>query len=202
MTYRELIFGATCVGFLMAAGTLPTPTEMGLSEKVKELSLTDVGLPEAPVIMSNVTEFIEKLPEVAAQIDTQLFRGTPAAPVPVLPANLVTTEAVALDRMVNFDFDVSTLDASARDTLAQIAGVLVDNPNAQINIFGHTDLTGSEDYNETLGLERAERVAAFLILQGVPSDQFKVIKSFGEEMPIVRTTGPERLNRRVNIETM
>jgi|GEM_PF-5901329 outer membrane protein OmpA-like peptidoglycan-associated protein len=189
----------------MAAGFLPTPTELKLNEKVQDFSLTDVGLPEAPEIMANVSGFIDKLPEVAAQIDAQLFRGTPKPPAPSLPAGVdvaANAEAVEFDRMVNFELDVSTLDAAAKAELEQVARFLVENEGTRIGIFGHTDLTGPESYNSALGQVRAESVAAFLAELGVSKDRFEVIKSHGEAFPMVETTAPERANRRVMIETM
>ena len=58
-----------------------------------------------------------------------------------------------------------------------------DNRNVYIEIQGHTDSTGTVDYNETLGEERAEAVRLFLNEQGVALNRMNTI-SYGETVPV------------------
>jgi outer membrane protein OmpA-like peptidoglycan-associated protein len=78
-----------------------------------------------------------------------------------------------------------------------------DNRNVYIEIQGHTDSTGTADYNETLGEERADAVRLFLNEQGVALNRMNSI-SYGETAPVAdnKTKAGRAQNRRVNIVVM
>ncbi len=78
-----------------------------------------------------------------------------------------------------------------------------DNRNVYIEIQGHTDSTGTVDYNETLGEERADAVRLFLNEQGVALNRMNTI-SYGETAPVAdnKTKAGRAQNRRVNIVVM
>jgi len=88
--------------------------------------------------------------------------------------------------------------------LMDFAGKLkTDNRNVYIEIQGHTDSTGTADYNESLGEERAEAVRLFLNEQGVALNRMNTI-SYGETAPVAdnKTKAGRAQNRRVNIVVM
>jgi peptidoglycan-associated lipoprotein len=78
-----------------------------------------------------------------------------------------------------------------------------DNRNVYIEIQGHTDSTGTADYNETLGEERADAVRLFLNEQGVALNRMNTI-SYGETAPVAdnKTKAGRAQNRRVNLVVM
>jgi len=78
-----------------------------------------------------------------------------------------------------------------------------DNRNVYIEIQGHTDSTGTADYNETLGEERADAVRLFLNEQGVALNRMNTI-SYGKTAPVAdnKTKAGRAQNRRVNIVVM
>lgn len=78
-----------------------------------------------------------------------------------------------------------------------------DNRNVYIEIQGHTDSTGTKDYNMTLGEERAEAVRLFLNEQGVALNRMNTI-SYGESVPVAsnKTRDGRSQNRRVNLVVM
>ena len=78
-----------------------------------------------------------------------------------------------------------------------------DNRNVYIEIQGHTDATGTADYNMTLGEERAEAVRLFLNEQGVALNRMNTI-SYGKTAPVAdnKTKEGRAQNRRVNIVVM
>ena len=78
-----------------------------------------------------------------------------------------------------------------------------DNRNVYIEIQGHTDSTGTADYNQTLGEERADAVRLFLNEQGVALNRMNTI-SYGETAPVAdnKTKAGRAQNRRVNIVVM
>ena len=65
------------------------------------------------------------------------------------------------------------------------ANWLKQNPNVHFTIEGHCDDRGSQEYNLALGDRRANSVKEFLVSQGVPEANMKVI-SYGEERPVCR----------------
>lgn len=97
---------------------------------------------------------------------------------------------------VTFAFDRSNLDATARKALDTQVAWLKANPGIKMTIIGHTDLVGSERYNDGLGLRRARNVLRYLSRRGISRSRLKAIASRGEREPVVQTEERERRNRR------
>lgn len=100
---------------------------------------------------------------------------------------------------VKFDFDKFELTAEGRMEIDHLVEKLIqENQNVFVEIQGHTDATGSDDYNYQLGLKRAESVRRYLSARGIPLHRMSVI-SYGESQPIADNSTPEgrRTNRRV-----
>ncbi|MEM7526646.1 MAG: OmpA family protein [Pseudomonadota bacterium] len=97
---------------------------------------------------------------------------------------------------VTFDFNRSTLKPEARRALDQQAAWLMANEGTLMAVVGHTDLVGSESYNNRLGLRRAQRVVNYLIAKGVDRDRLEAVESRGESEPVVDTQEREERNRR------
>jgi peptidoglycan-associated lipoprotein len=90
-------------------------------------------------------------------------------------------EEVQLDRVFYFDFDSSILKPEARAALTAHAERFKNNSDS-VRLEGHADERGSREYNMALGERRANAVADFLVLQGVPRARIEVV-SYGEERP-------------------
>jgi peptidoglycan-associated lipoprotein len=88
-----------------------------------------------------------------------------------------------LESRIYFNFDRSDLIAESRSALTAKLGVLLANPDVQIQIVGYADERGSDEYNLALGLERAVAAKRFLTQRGVSPDGISVI-SMGEEHPV------------------
>ena len=101
---------------------------------------------------------------------------------------------------VLFDVDKATLKPGAREKLARIAGILGSYPDLQIEIEGHADSTGSEEYNQALSERRAQSVRAYLNQQGVTKPIVAAV-GFGESQPVATngTAAGRQQNRRVEI---
>lgn len=99
-----------------------------------------------------------------------------------------------------FDFDNANLRSENREILSRIAGVLLASEGYRLFVYGHTDDTGPDDYNQDLSLRRAKSVADYLQEAGVPEDAIRV-KGFGKSSPRVKNdSGAARQkNRRVEI---
>lgn len=102
--------------------------------------------------------------------------------------------------MVNFEFDSAVLDPEAQAILRQQADWIRQFPEVRFRVYGHTDLVGSDAYNQRLGLRRAQAVVRYLTTQGISRSRLEAVASFGETRPLVDTQDPERRNRRTVTE--
>lgn len=104
-------------------------------------------------------------------------------------------------RGVNFDFDKSTLTVNARSLLDGVAGALTRRPDIKVEIGGHTDAKGSDEYNAALSDRRAKSVRTYLVEQGISGARMSS-KGYGESMPVATNDSDEgrELNRRVELK--
>jgi outer membrane protein OmpA-like peptidoglycan-associated protein len=99
-----------------------------------------------------------------------------------------------------FDSGKATLKTEATVTMAKLAGILLLMPELNLRIEGHTDSTGSGEFNLQLSRQRAESVRTFIASQGVASARIVAV-GYGPNRPIADNATPEgrARNRRVEI---
>jgi outer membrane protein OmpA-like peptidoglycan-associated protein len=100
---------------------------------------------------------------------------------------------------IYFDVNKTTIKPESRAALADAAQILKDNPTIRVEIQGHTDSQGSDEYNMRLSDGRAGAVVAYLVQNfGIDAGRL-VAKGYGETMPIAdnSTADGRSLNRRV-----
>ncbi|MBS0618085.1 MAG: PD40 domain-containing protein [Spirochaetes bacterium] len=104
-------------------------------------------------------------------------------------------------RSIYFDFDSARLKQASTPTLNTILTFLKDNPKAEFEIIGHTDLNGDNDYNQTLSEQRAESVRTWLVERGV-LEQRLTTSGAGKSKPIVAKRGKpyDEKNRRTEFK--
>lgn len=97
-----------------------------------------------------------------------------------------------------FGFDESDLSYDAKTNLDKLVSVLNVYPETDIEIQGHTDSRGSEQYNQTLSVQRANIVSDYLADKGIAHDRLET-KGFGETLPKYenQTAEGRTQNRRV-----
>ena len=102
------------------------------------------------------------------------------------------------ENMVNFAFNSSELSSATKTNLDKLAKVLVNNPDTNINIYGHTDNKGTDAYNMTLSEKRAKSVVNYLASHGVKRNRM-FAKGMGESDPVAtnETEAGRAENRRV-----
>lgn len=83
---------------------------------------------------------------------------------------------------VYFEFDKFSLTSQARNTLNNNAAWLKNHPDVMVQLAGHCDERGTEEYNQALGENRAIAVKKYLVTLGIDSDRLFTI-SYGETMP-------------------
>jgi len=101
---------------------------------------------------------------------------------------------------VTFAYDSATVQPQFQATLDQVAQVLSQYNETYIDVYGHTDSTGSDAYNQDLSERRASSVASYLESRGVQSARIGT-RGFGETQPIAPNDTEEgrAANRRVEI---
>lgn len=101
---------------------------------------------------------------------------------------------------VNFDFDVGKLNDLGRGRAHQISALLQKAPGVHVVLEGHADYIGSVEYNEKLGMNRAESVREELVNLGVSSERLSTV-TFGKSKPIFeeKEDWARAVNRRVEI---
>lgn len=98
---------------------------------------------------------------------------------------------------IYFDFDRSDLKPDARATLKANADWLKANPSAQVEVEGHADERGTNEYNLALGAKRAQAAKDYLATLGIAANRLSTI-SYGEEVPVCKEKTEEcwQKNRR------
>ena len=89
---------------------------------------------------------------------------------------------------IHFKFDKYDLDTESRTILKGNAEYLKKNPGIHVEIQGHCDERGTNNYNTALGERRAQSTKQYLVSQGVDSSNVHVV-SFGEEKPFCFESG-------------
>ncbi len=138
-----------------------------------------------------LTSDIEGIDGIIHVIDTVLIPGT------------IQTE-IELNQIVYFDpilFAVGSpyLADSSQPILEEIAEILINNPEGNLEIQGHTDTDGGEEINLTLSQNRADTVREFLISQGVEPERISAV-GYGETILKVdpeETAEDRAANRRI-----
>jgi len=127
--------------------------------------------------------------------------GTPAIAQTVSTQDISQQLQASLEAttptIVYFTFDRDSLTEEAQTVLLQQASWLISNPEAKVNLAGHTDAVGSNEYNDNLAMRRARSVENFLVSQGVNPAQMQSVVSRGELDLAIPTEKREKLNRRV-----
>jgi outer membrane protein OmpA-like peptidoglycan-associated protein len=131
----------------------------------------------------------------------ELREATAGSGVDVTETDNGSAILVNLPDGVTFDVGSYSLKPEFRATLDQVAQSIVQYPNSLIDVYGHTDSTGSDSYNQTLSENRARTVAAYLTSRGVGAARIRS-QGFGETMPVAdnATDAGRAKNRRVEIK--
>lgn len=104
---------------------------------------------------------------------------------------------VSFESGILFGFNSSTLSATSKNSLTQLAQILKADPTTDIAIVGHTDKVGTYDANIKVSRDRANSVQTYLKGCGVSSSQFKVVEGVGYDQYDESKTADQ--NRRVEV---
>lgn len=132
--------------------------------------------------------------EGLAKVDTENTTAMPLPPTTVTSDNVPLSNRDLIEGMipdreafkantVYFDFDRSTIKQSERSKIDAVAKVLKSKPETKVQVEGHCDERGTEEYNRALGERRALAVREYLINSGISADRIFTI-SYGEDRPV------------------
>lgn len=101
---------------------------------------------------------------------------------------------------VLFDTGKYTLKPGARERLAKVAGILQAYPGLTVQVEGHTDSTGTPEFNQQLSEQRASTVRDYLVQQGVSMNSITA-QGFGQTQPVASNSSAagRQMNRRVDM---
>jgi outer membrane protein OmpA-like peptidoglycan-associated protein len=111
---------------------------------------------------------------------------------------VVTQNKIELKQTVFFDTNKATIKSVSFLLLTDVAAAMKDNPTIKVDVEGHTDSQGNDNFNLKLSQRRAESVKKFLVGKGVAADRMKP-RGYGENVPLAdnRTADGRAQNRRV-----
>jgi len=132
--------------------------------------------------------------EGLAKVDTEKTTSTPLPNTNVSSENVPLSNRELIEGMipdrdtfkantVHFDFDSAAIKPTERSKIDAVAQVLKSKPNTKVQVEGHCDERGTEEYNRALGERRALAVREYLINAGISADRIFTI-SYGEDRPV------------------
>ena len=178
-----------CSALVNATDILTTD---GMAAFVESALLEKGAAPEEPVVAAAPAAPKDSDGDGVVDEDDQC-PGTPAG------AAVNAVGCWSLDNVL-FDFDKAEIKAEAYPQLDAIAEILEQNPTMSIELQGHTDNVGTEEYNMDLSMRRSNAVAAYLVDKGIARNRMATT-GFGFTKPVALngTDFGRSLNRRVEI---
>jgi outer membrane protein OmpA-like peptidoglycan-associated protein len=131
----------------------------------------------------------------------ELKEQTAGSGVDIKPVDDGQAILVNLPSGVTFDTDSTVIKPAFRDTLDTVSTSLNKYPNSLIDVYGHTDSTGTDPYNQTLSENRARVVADYLTGRGVNPARIRST-GFGKTQPVASNDTPagRAATRRVELK--
>jgi OmpA-OmpF porin, OOP family len=179
-------------------------------------SLTDNAVSITGVAASDdvkvevVKSITDSLPQGYGLTDTITVASPPAVePAPVAeptPAPvdcIMIVKALLTSGQINFEANKSVILDSSKEVLSKIATTLGSCPDVSIEVAGHTDSDGSDEYNQRLSQDRAFAVRQVLVASGVKSGRITSV-GLGETMPVAGNDTKENKakNRRIEFRAV
>ena len=173
----------------------PLRSEVQEARAVLEEAIAKVEAAETAEEMAVAEEIKQMAEEAVAKIE----KGEPDAPEKVLavkkkiaPKEAVTIIAAPVEEVavpieelgiVYFDYDKSEIKPEFTSIIQSNFEWLINNPDIRVQLEGHCDERGTNEYNLALGERRARSVLNYLLRLGASPEQFSIV-SFGEERPV------------------
>ena len=164
----------------------PKPVEVEVEETVEVQKPAEVQKAveekEAEVVIAQQQEVEKEEIQIAVEQDAEKSVEAPKAVTIISAPPEESDEAIYDLEMVYFAYDKSIITTAFGEALQRNYEWIAENPDVQIQLEGHCDERGTNEYNLALGERRAKAVFDYLISLGASPSQFSLV-SFGEERP-------------------
>jgi OmpA-OmpF porin, OOP family len=185
---------------------LPDGTDLGIAQSEPGRGSYEISLPGGQIygIRAEADNYISEsqtidLRNLAA--DTKINANFTLQPIQVVP---IAENAIVTLNTIFFDFDKSVVKPAAFPELERIVKMMKDRPAMSIEIGGHTDSIGTDEYNLKLSDRRANAVVKFLLSKGVDTIRITAV-GYGEKKPRAsnaKEVGGRAVNRRVEFKIL
>ncbi len=164
----------------------PKPVEVEVEETVEVQKPAEVQKAveekEAEVVIAQQQEVEKEEIQIAVEQDAEKSVEAPKAVTIISAPPEEPDEAIYDLELVYFAYDKSIITTAFGEALQRNYEWIAENPDVQIQLEGHCDERGTNEYNLALGERRAKAVFDYLISLGASPSQFSLV-SFGEERP-------------------
>ena len=182
--------------------------EQAQTDAEREKARADLARAEADLTLADASKMAAEAQQARAAAD-EARRERDALQGKLMEALSEVTETQRHDRGlicsfsdVLFDFDTATLTPGGKEKLQKLATVLLSHQDSyRVEIEGHTDASGADDYNLQLSQQRAEAVRHGLEQAGVDPSRIVAARGVGSASPVATNDTREgrQLNRRVEV---
>ncbi len=179
----------------------PCPEVEVVEQEPVEIPMVSEELVTREEFINMMMAMREELAAINARLDTiQAAAGEKTMikvqQIPLEPKQHVMEEVFE----IRFDFNKATIKPEYQELIEHLATATQENKNIKVSVVGHTDTSGSVNYNYALGGRRADAVQKMLIKYGIPASQIVAV-SAGEQDLAVPTPDntPNAENRRVRV---
>jgi len=163
----------------------PKPVEVEETVEVQKPAEVQKAVEEkeaAVVIAQQQEEVAKEETQIAVEQDAEKSVEAPPINTIIAAPPEESDEAIYDLEMVYFAYDKSIITTAFGEALQKNYEWIAENPDVQIQLEGHCDERGTNEYNLALGERRAKAVFDYLISLGASPSQFSLV-SFGEERP-------------------
>jgi len=163
----------------------PKPVEVEETVEVQKSAEVQKAVEEKEaevVIAQQQEEVVKEEAQIAVEQDAEKSVEPPKAVTIISAPAEEPDEAIYDLEMVYFAYDKSIITTAFGEALQKNYEWIAENPDVQIQLEGHCDERGTNEYNLALGERRAKAVFDYLISLGASPSQFSLV-SFGEERP-------------------
>ena len=131
------------------------------------------------------------------------LKFVPDMPIVLNEQNPFELDSLIVLRNVQFAYNSAELNNVSKLELTPLIKYLQSNPGSSIEVLGHTDDQGPDEYNKQLSLRRAQSVVAFLVDAGISKARMKA-SGFGKTKPLISSVdeNARAINRRVEVQLL
>jgi len=198
----RLVINQLNIGDVLSPATEPV-VELQPNESISEAN--EISSETTPTLEAKIEPMPEEFPPLEEELAEKAEADNPAAETEeptVSQAAIIEEKLSQLDfSSITFEKNSSALTDNAKNTLNDAAKTLLEHPNVNIRIEGHTDTSGNPEINLKLSKQRAQSVLNYFVDAGIENSRLEA-DGFGDQFPIApNDTKAGRIkNRRIEIK--